>query len=91
MSDRTDKLASLRELYPEGVEKLEAEDRRIQDLLKRREYYTLPATQEPFQGLQTFDGSHLDQPSAERWSQAFFQAVGSRARSWIDEQGAAHP
>lgn len=28
-------------------------------------------------GLQTFDGSHLDQPSAERWSRAFFQAAGA--------------
>jgi hypothetical protein len=39
-------------------------------------------------GLQTADGSHLDQPSAERWSQAFFQAAGSRIRSCLDEPGA---
>ena len=30
------------------------------------------------EGLQTFDGSHLDQPSAERWSQAFFQTAGPK-------------
>ena len=27
-------------------------------------------------GLRTFDGSHLNQSSAERWSRAFFQAAG---------------
>ena len=36
-------------------------------------------------GLQTFDGSHLDQASAERWSQAFFEAAGSRIRSCLEE------
>ena len=34
-------------------------------------------------GLQTFDGSHLDKPSAERWSQAFFRAVGSKIRTCL--------
>ena len=29
-------------------------------------------------GLQTFDGSHLDRESAERWSKAFFQAAGAQ-------------
>ncbi len=28
------------------------------------------------QGLATFDGIHLDRPSAERWSVAFFEAAG---------------
>jgi hypothetical protein len=28
--------------------------------------------------LRTFDGSHLDGPSAERWSAAFFDAAGAR-------------
>ena len=28
-------------------------------------------------GLRTFDGSHLDRASAERWSRAFIQAAGS--------------
>jgi hypothetical protein len=37
-------------------------------------------------GLQTFDGSHLDQASAERWSQAFFEAAGARIRSCFEEQ-----
>jgi hypothetical protein len=42
-------------------------------------------------GLQTFDGSHLDQPSAERWSQAFFRAAGPEIRSCLDEHGASRP
>jgi hypothetical protein len=41
-------------------------------------------------GLQTSDGIHLDPPSAERWSQAFFQAAGSRIRMCLEDQGAAH-
>jgi hypothetical protein len=36
--------------------------------------------------LQTFDGSHLDQASAERWSQAFFETAGTRIRSCLTEQ-----
>jgi hypothetical protein len=40
-------------------------------------------------GLQTYDGYHLDQPSAERWSKGFFLAAGSKIRSCLDEQGAA--
>jgi hypothetical protein len=42
------------------------------------------------EGLQTFDGYHLDRPSAERWSQAFFQASGSEVRSCLERQGATH-
>jgi hypothetical protein len=38
-------------------------------------------------GLQTFDGAHLDRPSAERWSQAFFLAAGPTIRSCLEEQG----
>jgi hypothetical protein len=41
--------------------------------------------------LGTDDGSHLTQPSAQRWSQAFFEAVGSKIRSCLEEQGAARP
>jgi hypothetical protein len=41
---------------------------------------------ETLPGLQTFDGSHLEKPSAERWSQAFFQAASSRIRSCLEEQ-----
>jgi hypothetical protein len=36
-------------------------------------------------GLKTYDGSHLDQSSAELWSQAFFQVAGSRIRSCLEE------
>jgi len=35
------------------------------------------------EGLSTFDGSHLDDASAERWSAAFFQAAGPRIRSCV--------
>jgi hypothetical protein len=42
-------------------------------------------------GLQTFDESHLDRPSAERWSQAFFRAAGPDLRSCLDERGASRP
>jgi hypothetical protein len=31
-------------------------------------------------GLQTFDGTHLDRPSAERWSAAFFEAAAPQIR-----------
>jgi hypothetical protein len=41
------------------------------------------------EGLQTSDGSHLDRPSAERWSQAFFQAAGAEIQSCIEKHGAA--
>jgi len=34
-------------------------------------------------GLQTFDGSHLDPPSAERWSKAFFEAAGPQMRKCL--------
>jgi hypothetical protein len=34
-------------------------------------------------GLRTFDGSHLDRPSAERWSKAFLDAAGPRIRSCL--------
>jgi hypothetical protein len=42
-------------------------------------------------GLGTYDGSHLNEPSAQRWSQAFFEAAGSKIRSCLEEQGAARP
>ena len=35
------------------------------------------------------DGYHLDGPSAERWSQAFFEAAGPEIRSCIEKHGAA--
>jgi hypothetical protein len=46
-------------------------------------------TPEIADGLQTVDGSHLDGPSAERWSQAFFEAAGPELRSCIDKHRAA--
>jgi hypothetical protein len=47
-------------------------------------------TPEILEGLQTYDGYHLSQSSAERWSHAFFEAAGSKIRSCLTEQGAAH-
>jgi hypothetical protein len=41
---------------------------------------------ENVEGLQTFDGSHLDQPSAERWSRAFLQAASPRIQSCLERQ-----
>jgi hypothetical protein len=41
------------------------------------------------EGLQTGDGHHLDGPSSQRWSQAFFQAAGPEIRSCIENHGAA--
>jgi hypothetical protein len=38
------------------------------------------------EGLQTYDGYHLDQPSARRWSQAFFQTAASQMRSCLDKE-----
>jgi hypothetical protein len=42
-------------------------------------------------GLLTFDGSHLAKASAERWSEAFFQAAGPKIRSCLEGQGASPP
>jgi hypothetical protein len=39
--------------------------------------------------LLTFDGSHLDGPSAERWSAAFFDAAGERIRQCLGDRPAA--
>jgi hypothetical protein len=36
-------------------------------------------------GLRTFDGSHLDYPSAERWSEAFLKAAGPRIEKCLSE------
>jgi len=36
------------------------------------------------EGLQTFDGSHLDPASAERWSKAFLDAAGPQIRKCLD-------
>jgi hypothetical protein len=34
-------------------------------------------------GLQTFDGTHLDQASAERWSEAFLKAAGPQIQKCV--------
>jgi hypothetical protein len=39
-------------------------------------------------GLTTFDGSHLDRPSAERWSQAFLEEASPRIRDCLDPHAA---
>jgi hypothetical protein len=39
--------------------------------------------------LRTFDGSHLDRASAERWSQAFLEAAGSRIRKCVAQRTAS--
>jgi hypothetical protein len=43
------------------------------------------------EGLQTWDGYHLDQRSAARWSQAFFEAAGPEIQSCLEEHGASPP
>jgi len=40
------------------------------------------------EGLATYDGSHLDRKSAERWSAAFFDAAGPAIRRCLDQRGA---
>jgi hypothetical protein len=37
-------------------------------------------------GLQTFDGSHLDQPSAQRWAHDFFSVAGPLIRRCLDNR-----
>jgi hypothetical protein len=41
------------------------------------------------EGLQTSDGVHLDQASAQRWTQAFFRVAGPEIRSCLDNANAA--
>jgi hypothetical protein len=36
------------------------------------------------EGLRTFDGSHLDGPSAERWSNAFFEGAGPQIKRCLE-------
>ena len=40
------------------------------------------------EGLRTYDGYHLDQPSAQRWSQAFFKAAEPELQSCLEKEGA---
>lgn len=39
---------------------------------------------EHLDGLQTFDGTHLDPASAERWSEAFFKTAGPQIRKCLE-------
>jgi hypothetical protein len=41
------------------------------------------------EGLRTFDGSHLDRASAERWSTAFYEIAGPRIRHCFGQAGTA--
>jgi hypothetical protein len=43
-------------------------------------------TPEGVDGLRTFDGSHLDKPSAELWSRAFLEAASSKIHSCLARQ-----
>jgi len=43
------------------------------------------------EGLRTFDGSHLDRESAERWSHAFFEAAGPQIRKCLDQSRLSGP
>jgi hypothetical protein len=45
----------------------------------------MPLFTPPLEGLRTFDGSHLDRSSAERWSKAFFDFEGSRLEACLSE------
>ena len=46
MIDPFPKLAALKKLYPEDVERIEADEQRISDLLRRQDYSSQPVTQE---------------------------------------------
>jgi hypothetical protein len=40
--------------------------------------------------LRTFDGLHLDRPSAVRWSEAFLQVAGPEIKSCLEQEGVTH-
>jgi hypothetical protein len=42
-------------------------------------------------GLTTFDQSHMDHPSAERWSQAFFEGAGPAIQKCLADASGVHP
>jgi hypothetical protein len=44
MTDILQKYARLRELYPDQVKEIEAEEKRVTNLLKQKEYYSLDTT-----------------------------------------------
>ena len=41
-------------------------------------------------GLRTYDGSHLDRESAERWSTAFLKAASSRIQECLEKPRSSH-
>ncbi len=47
----------------------------------------IPLLSPRLEGLRTFDASHLDRPSAERWSAAFFDIAGPRLRACLSGSG----
>jgi len=47
----------------------------------------LPLVSPRPEGLRTFDSSHLDRPSAERWSAAFFDAAGQHIADCLAGSG----
>ncbi len=51
----------------------------------------LPLIQPQVEGLRTFDGSHLDGPSAERWSAAFFDTAGPQIEQCLGAAPLAAP
>lgn len=46
MTDPFPKLAKLKELYPDDVERIEADEKRVSDLLRQQEFASQPVTQE---------------------------------------------
>lgn len=41
-----EKLAKLREMYPDDIDRIEADEKRVTDLLKKQDYASLEVTQE---------------------------------------------
>ena len=48
----------------------------------------LPVIAPRLEGLRTFDGSHLDPSSAQRWSNAFFDSAGKRIAKCLNQGNA---
>jgi hypothetical protein len=46
MIDPFPKLAQLKKLYPDDIARIEADEQRVSDLLKRQDYSSQPVTQE---------------------------------------------
>jgi hypothetical protein len=47
----------------------------------------LPLVAPKLDGLHTSDGYHLDRPSADRWTKAFFEAAGPEIRTCLEKHG----